>query len=84
MAASDDRGLIDKILKMQLKRKERYSVAKEFEALINLDERLDANLKGLIGEAIVNFKSESTTEFNNEVKEAVKKYLKGCIIFNKE
>ena len=79
----DDRVIFDKILKSSLKRKELHSVAKEFEALVNLEERLDTNLKGLIGEAITNFKSEVNTEYNNTVKEIVKKYLKSSIVFNK-
>ncbi len=80
---TDDRAIFDNIIKVSLRRKERHSVAKEFEALVNLEERLDANLKGLIGEAITNFKSEVNTEYNNDVKEIVKKYLKSCNVFNK-
>ena len=79
----DDRIIFDKIIKASLRRKELHSVAKEFEALVNLEERLDTNLKGLIGEAITNFKSEVNTEYNNTVKEIVKKYLKSSIVFNK-
>ena len=79
----DDRVIFDKILKLSLKRKERHSVAKEFEALVNFEERLDANIRGLIGEAIANFKSEANSEYNNDVKEIVKKYLKSCVTFNK-
>ena len=79
----DDRVIFDKILKSSLKRKELHSVAKEFEALVHLEERLDVNTKGLIGEAIANFKSEVTSEHNNNVKEIVKKYLKSCTVFNK-
>ena len=79
----DDRVIFDKIIKASLRRKELHSVAKEFEALVNLEERLDTNLKGLIGEAITNFKSEVNTEYNNTVKEIVKKYLKSSIVFNK-
>ena len=79
----DDRVIFDKIIKVSLRRKELHSVAKEFEALVNLEERLDTNLKGLIGEAITNFKSEVNTEYNNTVKEIVKKYLKSSIVFNK-
>ena len=79
----DDRIIFDKIIKASLRRKELHRVAKEFEALVNLEERLDTNLKGLIGEAITNFKSEVNTEYNNTVKEIVKKYLKSSIVFNK-
>ena len=79
----DDRIIFDKIIKASLRRKELHSVAKEFEALVNLEERLDTNLKGLIGETITNFKSEVNTEYNNTVKEIVKKYLKSSIVFNK-
>jgi len=80
---TDDRTVIDKILKVSLRRKEGFSITKEFEALINLDERLDANLKGVIGEAITNFKSEVNSEYTSDIKELVKKYLRNCVTFNK-
>lgn len=81
--ASDDRLLFDKLVKLQLKRKERLTSCKEFEMLVNLEERIDANMKGLIGEAITNYKSESNTEYIKDVKDTVKRYLNNCIVFNK-
>lgn len=80
---NDEVGLINKIIKLQLRRKEKHAAAKEFESLVNMNERLDVNMKSLIGEAITLFKSESTTEMNKAVKEEVHRYLNSCIVFNK-